>query len=345
MKRRVVPLIAAVLLVGGNTLFALDSVRRVGGAAVSGTVQAATKNEVRIDKTVGGSETIPINEVEAIFYDGEPPNLRLVRTAVANGAFANALATLDKIDPATATKPEHKSEMQFYRAYCLARLALGGGAKVDEAGKLMFDFVSQNPDSYHTYMANEALGDLFVASGKFDDARRYYGVLEQSSFPEFKMRANVAIGRALLTQGKPADAQAAFDAALAAAQGVNSPGAETQRFAATLGKAACQAEQGQADEGIKSVETVIQGLNPEAADLNAQAYVTLGRCYEKKGEKKAALLAYLHVDTLFFSHPQSHVEALRRLAALWNEFGKPERAVQAAQTLKDRYGSQAAATN
>ena len=154
-------LAAAVVLLAAASLHALDSVRKAGGQSVSGTVQAAAKDEVRIDKTVGGSETIPINEVEYIIYDGEPANLRLVRTAVANGAFANAIATLDKIDVATATKPEHKSEMEFYRAYCLARLALGGSGKINEAWDREFldRFLGQNRDAMLSYSNAETLRD------------------------------------------------------------------------------------------------------------------------------------------------------------------------------------------
>ena len=115
--------------------------------------------------------------------------------------------------------------------------------------------------------------------------------------------------------------------------------AESQKLAAQLGKATCLAATGEPDAGIKLVQEVIDKAEPEDADLNARAYVTLGNCYrQKEGATKDALLAFLHVDLLYNRDREAHAEALWNLARLWNELGKPERALQATQLLKDHYG-------
>jgi hypothetical protein len=59
----------------------------------------------------------------------------------------------------------------------------------------------------------------------------------------------------------------------------------------------------------------------------------------KAGRTKEALLAFLHVDVLYFTTPEAHAEALANLAELWEEVQKPERAVKARQVLQERYGS------
>jgi tetratricopeptide (TPR) repeat protein len=182
------------------------------------------------------------------------------------------------------------------------------------------------------------VGDLLVATGKFDAARQFYGQLEKSPFPDYKARAGVALGKSMVAEGKYPEALKQFEAVLALPAGKGS-GADAQRLAATLGKAACLAQSGKPDDGIKLVQDVIAGADAEDAPLMAQAYVTLGNCYLKKPDsQKQALLAYLHVDVLYFSQPQAHAEALKHLAILWNELNKPERASQVQQTLKDRYG-------
>jgi predicted negative regulator of RcsB-dependent stress response len=335
----------AVSLALCSSASAVDTVKKVSGGTINGTLKSIGKTEVSIEKTGSSTaETVPVNDVEVIFFEGEPPQLKLVRSSVANGAYANALTTLEKIDASNVRRPEITQDMQYYKALSQARLALGGGANAADAGKAMLSFVTANPNNYHILAANEVLGDLLVALGKYDAAQTYYSALEQSPFPDYKMRAGVATGRALAAQGKFADALKSFDGVLALADSNKSTVATQQRFAATLGKAMCLANENKPDEGIKLVEEVITGLGAEDTALQAQAYVTLGNCYLKKPDsKKQALLAFLHVDVLFFSQPQAHAEALKQLAVLWNDLGKPERALQATQLLKERYAGGASA--
>ncbi len=334
--------LAAVLLLAASSsqAWALDVVRKTDTKTVSGTLKGITATEVQVEKQAGTTETIPLSEVDVIFFDGEPTQLRTIRTQAANGAFDSALAGLDKLDVASA-KSEVKSEVAYYKAFCKAKQALTSRNDADQkaAGTLMFNYLKDNPTSYHRLIANELLGDLSVASGSYDAAPAFYQVLEQSPFPDFKMRANVAMGRALVAQAKYPEAQKLFEAALGmAGQAGNSASVAQQQLAATLGKAVCMAAGGAFDEAIKLVQTVITNSNPEDAALQAQAYVTLGNCYLKKpGNERQALLAFMHVDVLYSMHPREHVEALKHLAKLWNDMGKPERAVVCTQTLQDRY--------
>jgi hypothetical protein len=49
------------------------------------------------------------------------------------------------------------------------------------------------------------------------------------------------------------------------------------------------------------------------------------------------LLAYLHVDVLYFNSPKEHIEALENLIELWEEAQHPERAERETQRLEERY--------
>jgi tetratricopeptide (TPR) repeat protein len=316
-----------------------DTIRLRPVGTAKGTISSMTPTEITLDMAAGQKKQFAVNDVDAVLFDGEPPEIKLVRSQIGNGNFEQALTMLEKIDATKITRPEVKQDLQFYKALCRARLALAGAGDVREAGSQMRAFVNANPTNYHYLQAAEILGDLFAAVGVLDRAYEQYAIVEKAPWPEYKMRAGVAKGRVLTSQKKYTEALAAFDAVLKLT-GDGKEAAENQKLAAQLGKAMCLAATGEPDAGIKLVQEVIDKAEPEDADINARAYVTLGNCYrQKEGATKDALLAYLHVDLLYNRDREAHAEALWNLARLWNELGKPERALEATQLLKDHYGS------
>jgi tetratricopeptide (TPR) repeat protein len=313
---------------------AADRVKKFQGT-IAGTIAETSALEVKL--THGTlTDTVPVNEIQWIEYQGEPPALTAARLAAQAGRYGEALEGLGSIRPAEVKRPEIQQDLDFYKALCSARIALATGAGIVEAGTLMNAFVQANPKSYHYLVACEALGDLYVAVRQYDKARELYGRVGQAPWPEYRMRAGVAIGGALLAQGKPAEAMQSFEAVLAMTG--SGQQADEQRLAATLGKARCLAENKQFDAATKTIqEEIIAKANPEDAALLAKAYNTLGAIDRKAGKAKEAILAYLHVDLLYSAAAREHIEALQNLVALWNEVQKPERAAQAAQVLKERY--------
>jgi len=317
---------------------ALDTVRKTSGQSVLGKVTAVSATEVTIEKAGGTPEKIPVIEIDQVLYDREPPEFRAARTNTASGAYANALRVLERVDVAKLERQELKQDLDFYRTYCRGKMALAGEGELSEASQELLAFVAAHPTSYHILPATELLGDVLVAFGDYAEARKHYAQLGQAPFPEYQVRSAVATGKALVAEGQYDQARAAFDQALQAAGKVPSDQLAEQRFAATLGKAACQAETGNPDEAVAAVEAVIAKLDPEQAELHAQAYVTLGKCYRKKPDAtKEALLAFLHVHVLYSANALAHAEALAHLAELWTEDGKPERSVEMTQLLKERY--------
>jgi tetratricopeptide (TPR) repeat protein len=311
-----------------------DRVRLVKGSEV-GEVTDATPTEITIAKGLGGNRTVAVNEIKSIQFADEPGELSQARLNASNGAYANALTALNKIDVSDVKRDLIKQDIEFYKAFCAAKLALGGNGEIADAGRQLNTFVRAYPKNFHYLAACEGMGDLLMAAEKYENAQKQYAELAKAPWPEYKMRAAVAAGRTLQAQGKHDDAIREFDAALAMA--TDSADSQNQKLSGTLGKAISLAETGNVDQAVDTIDKVILDADPEQKELHARAYNALGRCYEKGDKKKDALLAFLHVDIVYASVPDAHAEALAHLAPLWQAVGQEERAREARQTLKEKY--------
>jgi len=229
--KKLILLAAGCCLLAQAAQAADDTVRKVGGEQIKGTVKSLAKDKIVVEKS-GKDETLKPFEVESIRFGDEPAKSVSIRTQISNGGYENALNVLEQIDPGTLERAETKQEMQYLKAYCNAQLALGGGVDLAAAGKQMVDFLKANPDSYHFYAANELVGDMLVAAGKYEKAAEYYKELADSSEDEYKMRAGVALGRARVSEKKYPQAQQEFETALAAAEKSSGSSAEATRQAA-----------------------------------------------------------------------------------------------------------------
>lgn len=294
-----------------------------------------TAHQVTVKKGSAGDRDIAVNEIKTIQFDGEPAELSQARLNAGNGNYEDALELLKKIDVAKINRDFLKQDVEFYKGWCAARLALTGQGEITDAGRQLNAFVRAYPNNFHYLAAREMMGDLLMAGGAHGKAEVQYAELAKAPWPDYKMRAAVAMGRSLQAQGKHAEAIAQFDSALAM------PGDDTatnERLSATLGKAMSLAEIGGVDEAVGIVEKVIHDTDPQQKELHARAYNSLGSCYEKAGKTKEALLAFLHVDVLYNTVPEAHAEALSHLTTLWKAIGQDERARESRQMLDERYG-------
>ena len=336
MNRRSV-LFGTILWLVATAACADDTVRTVGNKTLRCTVTGITATEVTLEQN-SISETVPVNEVELIAFDGEPPALTRARSEATAGKFDEALASLERLDPASYKRLELRQEIDFYKAYVPAQLALLGSGKINEAASAMFAFAKSHTTSWHYYEACQVVGDLAVAVKNYQVAQTYYGNLSKAPWPDFKMRANVALAYALVAQGKMADALPLFEAVLSS--DARGDLADRQKLAATLGKARCLASAQKLDEAVKMVREVIANSSPEDVALNAQAYNALGGIYRKSHKTDDALLAFLHVELLYPSIPKERIEALENLKDLWTDKQRPDRARETERILRDEYGRQ-----
>jgi tetratricopeptide (TPR) repeat protein len=345
MKKFAVTLAVLGLLGAVGHAHAADVLKKIStNSTINGRFTNLGKTEVTIEKTTGATETVPVNDVDWLSFDGEPSILKTIRTQSTNGSYAAALSSLGKIDPESASRPEVKQELLFLRAFCHARQGMetGDANEMSTAGKELYAFVTDSPTSYRAFPAYEVLGDLLVALGKPEQAEKFYKELEQAPFPEYKMRGGVAIGEAQVQQKKFSVALLSFESVLQLAEQDKTGAGETEKLAATLGKALCLANDGKVDDGIKLVEEVINTLTSDEPALLAQAYVTLGECYLKKDQPTLARLAFLHVDVLYPTQIKAEKQALEHLAVLWAQANKKDRAEDAKQRAAQLVAGQAA---
>jgi tetratricopeptide (TPR) repeat protein len=313
-----------------------DRIRLVRGSE-AGEVAAMTKYEVTLDKGAVGRVPVAVNDIRTLVFEGEPAELTQARVSVGNGAFARATALLDKIAADQVTRDFIKQDIEFYKAYCASRLALSGEGEIADAGKQLNTFVRNHPDNFHYLEAAETMGDLLMASGRYDFAEKQYAELAKAPWSSYKMRAAVSLGRSLQAQGKQAEAIQQFDSALAMSDdGVDS---QNQKLSATLGKAVSLAETGKTPEAVKIIQKVIQDADPSQKELHARAYNALGNCYEKSNQTKEALFAFLRVDVVYSNVPEAHAEALAHLVNLWKAVGNEEQSREARETLLQRHGN------
>jgi tetratricopeptide (TPR) repeat protein len=242
---------------------------------------------------------------------------------------------LEKVNVAVIRRDFVKQDVEFFKAYCAGKLALSGNGEITDAGRQLNGFVRAYPKNFHYLAATELMGDLLMAGGRHEPAQKQYAELAKAPWPDYKMRAAVAVGRTLQAQDKHAEAIAQFDAALTMPG--EGPDAENQKLSATLAKAVSQAETGQIEQAVSSIEDIIQRTDPDQKELHARAYNALGSCYAKAGKTKDALLAFLHVDVLYNSVPEAHAEALAQMVPLWDAIGQQERARESRALLQDRY--------
>jgi|tagenome__1003787_1003787.scaffolds.fasta_scaffold20863173_2 tetratricopeptide (TPR) repeat protein len=314
------------------------------GAAVRGQIPydtGMTKNKVTVDMS-GVPRTIDVNDIQRITFRDEPAELNAARTAVIQRNYNQALADLKKLDGQKIERDFIRQDIDYYRALCLCRLAMSEGGDKTAATTAMVNFVKSAPENYHFYDAAEILGDLAMTSGKWADAARYYGPISAAKWPDYQMRANNAIGRALIGEKKYDEALEKFKAVLSAE--LNTPEANKQKNQANVGRAVCLAETGNTDEAVSLLQDLINKNDPQDTALFARIYNALGRCYIKQNKPKDAVLALLHTDTLFYTDADAHAESLYYLSKLWSEINKSDRAVAARNMLKERYAGSVWAT-
>jgi tetratricopeptide (TPR) repeat protein len=344
MVARALKLVAGLVVLSALLAGALSPVRvlaadadrvKLARGSENGEVSDMTPLEVTLNRGLPGSRKIAVNQIKSILFDGEPAELAQARVNLANGAFTKAQQLLEKIDVSQLQNDFIKQDVEFFQAYAAARLALGGEGEIVEVGRRLNTFVRSYPNNYHYLEASEMMGDLLMISGRFENAQKQYAELAKAPWPDYKMRAAVAVGRSLQAQGKHAEAIQQFDSALAMTD--DGGDAQNQKQAATLGKAVSLAETEKVDEAVGIIEKIIQDADPQQKDLQARAYNALGSCYEKGKKDKDALLAFLHVDVLYNTVPEAHAEALAHLVPLWKAVGQEERSREAREQLQQKY--------
>ncbi len=313
---------------------AIDQVKTADDSVV-GTVTSVSALTVVVERNNTVRE-VPAGQIEAIVFEGEPAVLKTARANIGAGRYEDALAALAELNVAEIERRGIVQDIEYYKVYSAAQMALVGNGDIADAGSKVFAFVSANKDSYHYLDAQMLFGDLAGAAGKTQAAQTAYKTVGQTApWPDYQARAAVALGRSYLATGQIPQASDSFKIALKMPD--NAPDMQAHKLAATLGEARCLAATKKLSEATAMIEKVIKQADSEDTVLLAEAYNALGASYRASDRPKDALLAFLHVDLVYRSSAQNHIEALQNLVELWNERQMPERSAEAARELRDRY--------
>lgn len=313
-----------------------DQVFLIRGGVVRGTISTVSQTEVTVNSS-GQTQNVSVAEIRLVSFGDEPVGLREGRSRAISGKFAQAQTDLQRVDASSVSKPLIKSDLSFYLALVDARTALTTGGDKAAASQSMLTFVRSAPKSHHFFEAAEVLGDLAVAQGDHASAARYYGsIVSKAPWPEFKLRASLLEARALIDQGNVADAKTKYESMAR----LTAPSSEAKRLQlfAKIGRARCIAETEDQQAGIETIQKIIQDYDSTDIELFGRAYNALGDCYRVAEKPKDALMAYLHVDVLFYAEPTVHAESLYWISQLWQQIGKTDRAAAAKNLLTERYG-------
>ena len=241
---------------------------------------------------------IPANEITRIIFENSPDGLLAAQKDMLDGEYEKAIDALKKEIAGGQAARRWPRRSSF--AARIARPSWRFPERADpiEAGKQMYAFITNSPNSFHYLKACELMGDICVTLGKFADAQKYYAKLSQAPWPDYKIRAQVALGRSYLAQDNAAAADKAFDDAL----NNDAPGelAEAQRTAARIGKARCMVLTGKTDLALRSLNEILDRTDEKHPEINAMAYNALGTALRKAGKPKEAILAFLHVHLVYY---------------------------------------------
>lgn len=326
---------------GASAAFAQqDQLYKTNDEVVRGLVSGTTPGSVTMTVNGAAQPPIPSSEIKRLIFAEEPGELRRGRESVLTQQYEDAVAELAKV-PAGNYPSLVQQDIDFYKAYSAGQLALKGspGSNATEAAAALVAFTRANPDSWHYYDARKAAGDLAALTGNYDYAASAYGELLQAPSLSMKVEGKLLQSDALMRLGKHEEALAGYKQ-VAGANANGDDAIEKYKEFAKVGQAVATAHTGQPAEAIKSLNEIIATTDPTRDQaLYAKIYNGLGAAHLKANAPKEALLAYLHVDLLFLQDPDAHAEALYNLSKLWGSLNQSQRALDARQTLRERYGS------
>ena len=306
------------------------------GRPLEGTIIRITAEQVTLQDSRNRQQEIPANTIAWTSFEGEPSALSSSRVSVNGGRMEEALAALAKVDLKELTGDGMRQDYAYFLAYAKAKLVLsGGGRDAEEAKTALDDFRRRNRASYHYYEICELYGDLMAQLGRFDDAKESYADLAKAPWPEYKLKALVALGMTEISEGKADSARKNFETVMASTD--TSPQTERQKSLARIGLALCLVADKKYDEALTALEEIAKEAGNEDALFQARVYNSLGSAYDQADRPHEAALAYVHTDILFSSARGEHIKSLTELHRLWTKIQHSGRAAEVAKRLKDLY--------
>lgn len=330
-------ILTVVLAVLTSTSFAADSiVRRSDGATLRGTIAKSTPEAVTIKRSNGKEEVVSVSDIKTITFDKEPPQLGQARSNERGGAIEAALEKLTALKSESAAGSRAaRSEVEFLIARLKTKRALVDSSTADDALKAMTTFRNGHKTNFRYLEATLLQASLHALKKQTTEGRALLEEVQASNVKGYKLQAGVDLGRLLLSAGDTSAAGSAFGKVISEAG--QDPATAAARFDGMLGAALCAQAEGKSDQAIQALDQIIKDVPETETRLLAETWIRKGDSLRQKGDSKAAVLAYLHVDLLYSGEPALHAECLYQLSKLWEVVGHKDRALAAASALTTKY--------
>ena len=340
MTRRTAWTFATLLSIAATatTAHAIDRVfRKSDPKPAIGSITSVTKDDLTIKPGVSTAVKIPANDIASVEWEGERPQMKIARNSEKSGRFEDALTKYAEELKQAGTKARLKADIQFLIARTTAKIALADPKRLDEAATKLEAFRKANGTNFRYYECLGYLGEIYLIKKDATNAKAIFTLMAVAASADVKLSARNSSARLLLQQDDVAGALKEYQAVVAAAGTAKTAAELSRKYEAMLGTATCLQQQKKYDEAVKALDDVITQVSPQDTKIQAGAYLRQGDCLQALGKPKDALLAYLHVDVLFSSHPGLHAESLFHLAKLWKSVGREDRATEAAAKLEQDY--------
>lgn len=328
---------AGVLLTSDKVTWAqLETIVKVDGSRLTGKLLEMTSSEVSIERNRQTTK-IPVQEIDHIRFSDEPMRMNQVRERISGRQFEQAAKELTGLSW-DGLRPETVLDGMYYSALVKAELALTGvpGNSLSDAVGLLRRFQENGKNHFQFNRAMLLYGQLAFSADRLPLAIETFQALTAVPDSVTAMRAFLELGNAQLLEKKYSEAAQSFKKAtefeLADAQSLRQK--QTARIMAHVADAGA----GSIDAAVAAIQAIIASESPDDVYLNAMAYNALGRLQFQANQTRDAELSYLHTELLFAANAQAHPEALYYLIKIWSETGKTDRATEAREKLKGRYG-------
>jgi tetratricopeptide (TPR) repeat protein len=313
-----------------------ETIVKVDGSRLTGRLLEMTSSEVSIERNRQTTK-IPVQEIDHIRFSDEPTRMNQVRERISGRQFEQAAKELTGLSW-DGLRPETVLDGMYYSALVKAELALTGvpGNSLSDAVGLLRRFQENGKNHFQFNRAMLLYGQLAFSADRLPLAMETFQALTAVPDSVTAMRAFLELGNAQLLEKKYSEAAESFKKAtefeLADAQSLRQK--QTARIMAHVADAGA----GSIDAAVAAIQAIIASESPDDVYLNAMAYNALGRLQFQAKQTRDAELSYLHTELLFAANAQAHPEALYYLIKIWSETGKTDRATEAREKLKGRYG-------
>jgi len=313
----------------------LDLVVKTDGSRITGRMVEMNANELSVERNRVTTK-IPVQEIDHVRFSDEPARLNQVRESIQGRQYEQAVRDLSQMSW-DGLRPETTLDGMYYMAKARSELALTGAAghSLGEAVGLLRRFQEGGRNHYQFHRATLLYGRLAMASDRLPLAIETFQGLTSVNDRSIAMQACIELGNAQLLSNRSAEAAAAFRQA--GQFDLNDPHSQRLKQTSRIMGLVAEAAPGEA-AAVEAIEEIIANESPDDVYVNAFAYNALGRLYLAADRPRDAEIAYLHTDLLFAANAQAHPEALYHLIRIWGEDGKTDRATEAREKLKNRYG-------